>query len=127
MQVPIRIENETKGTRLGDNIKIADSSLRRMVGLLGTPQLEPHSGLLIFPTQGVHTFFMKYPIDIVFINRRRQVIGTRVGLKPYRLSPIMWSAECVLELPEGAIEQSRTEVGDQLVWTREVSAGGTSN
>ncbi len=119
MQVPIRIENETKGTRLGENIKIADSSLRRMVGLLGTPRLEPHSGLLIFPTQGVHTFFMKYPIDIVFINRKKQVIGTRIGLKPFRLSPIMWSAECVLELPEGVIEQTRTEVGDQLIWTRE--------
>jgi uncharacterized protein len=125
VQVPICIENETKGTRLGDKIKIADSSLRRVVGLLGTPNLAPHSGLLIFPTQGVHTFFMKYPIDIVFINRRRQVIGTRSGLKPYRLSPIMWSAECVLELPEGVIEQSRTEVGDQLIWTREKSEGTT--
>jgi uncharacterized protein len=126
MQVPIRIENETKGTRLGDNIKIADSSLRRIVGLLGTPHLEPHSGLLIFPTQGVHTFFMKYPIDIVFINRRRQVIGTRAGLRPFRLSPIMWSAESVLELPEGVIEETRTEVGDQLIWTREVSEQSAS-
>ena len=113
MQVPIRIENETKGTRLGDKISIADSSLRRIVGLMGTPHLEPRSGLLILPTQGVHTFFMKYPIDLVFINKRRQVIGTCKGLKPNRLSRIMWSEESVLELPERAIEQSRTEVGDQ--------------
>src|SRR3569832_1195442 len=119
MQVPIRIENETKGTRLGDTIKIADSSLRRIVGLLGTPHLEPHSGLLIFPTQGVHTFFMKYPIDLVFINKRRQVIGTRIGLKPYRLSLIMWSAECVLELPEGVIEQTRAGGGGRRGGTRE--------
>src|SRR4051794_12265039 len=98
MQGGLRVENVTKGTILGENIKIADSSLRRMVGLLGTPRLEPQSGLLIFPTQGVHTFGMKYPIDVVFLNRKRQVVGINAALKPWRLSRVFWAAECVIEL-----------------------------
>jgi uncharacterized membrane protein (UPF0127 family) len=116
MQVLLRVENQTKSTCLGDKIKIADSSLRRMVGLLGTPRLEPQSGLLIFPTQAVHTIGMKYPIDIVFVDRERRVVGIRKGLRPYRLTPVFWRAECVVELPEGVIDATRTEVGDQLNW-----------
>jgi uncharacterized protein len=116
MQVCLRVENVSKSTTLGENIKIADSSLRRMVGLLGTPHLEPQSGLLIFPTQAVHTFGMKYPIDVVFLDRGRRVVGMRVAVKPWRLTPIFWRAECVVELPVGVIESTRTEVGDQLSW-----------
>jgi uncharacterized membrane protein (UPF0127 family) len=116
MQVCLRVENVSKSTLLGENIKIADSSLRRMVGLLGTSHLEPQSGLLIFPTQGVHTFGMKYPIDIVFLDRERRVLGVRAAVKPWRLSPIFWRAQCVVELPAGVIEATRTEVGDQLTW-----------
>jgi uncharacterized membrane protein (UPF0127 family) len=116
MQVCLRVENVNKKTILGENIKIADSSLRRMVGLLGTPHLEPQSGLLIFPTQAVHTFGMKYPIDVVFLDRGRRVVGIRAAIKPWRLTPVFWRAECVVELPAGVIAATRTEVGDQLSW-----------
>ena len=116
MQVRLRVENVSKNTTLGENIKIADSSLRRMVGLLGTPHLEPQSGLLILPTQAIHTFGMKYPIDVVFLDRGRRVVGMRSAVKPWRLTPIFWRAECVVELPAGVIEATRTEVGDQLSW-----------
>jgi uncharacterized membrane protein (UPF0127 family) len=123
MQVFLRVENLSKSTVLGENIKIADSSLRRMVGLLGTSHLEPQSGLLIFPTQGVHTFGMKYPIDVVFLDRGRRVVGIRSAIKPWRLSPIFWRAECVVELPAGVIAATRTEVGDQLSWGAERRQG----
>ena len=116
MQVAIRVENLSKRTCLGENIRVADSSLRRMVGLLGTSRLEPQCGLLILPTQAVHTIGMKYPLDLVFADRNRLVVGIRKGLKPYRFSPVFWRAECVVELPEGVIETTRTEVGDQLSW-----------
>ena len=116
MQVALRVENLTKSTCLGENIKVADSSLRRMVGLLGTSHLEPQSGLLILPTQAVHTIGMKYPLDLVFADRNRRVVGVRKAVKPNRLSPVFWRAECVVELPAGVIDETKTEVGDQLSW-----------
>ncbi len=87
-----------------------------MVGLLGTTSLEPGCGLLIFPTQAVHTFGMKYPIDLVFLDRKKLVVGLRRSVRPYRLSPIFWKAECVLELPASTIEETKTEEGDRITW-----------
>jgi uncharacterized membrane protein (UPF0127 family) len=87
-----------------------------MVGLLGTTSLEPESGLLIFPTQAVHTFGMKYPIDILFLDRNKKVVGLRPEVPPYRLTPIFWRAECVLELPPGTAKRTNTVVGDVLNW-----------
>ena len=108
--------NLSKGTCLGTNIEIADSPRRRMVGLLGTTHLDPGCGLLIFPTQAVHTFGMKYPIDILFLDGKRKVVGIRPSVRPYRLTPIFWRAQCVLELPSNAIQDSKTEMGDFLQW-----------
>ena len=112
----LRVSNLSKGTCLGSNITVADSPRRRMVGLLGTTSLEPESGLLIFPTQAVHTFGMKYSIDILFLDRQKKVVGIRPDVPPYRITPIFWRAECVLELPAGAAEKSQTAVGDLLDW-----------
>jgi len=110
--------NLSKGTCLGTNIEIADSPRRRMVGLLGTTHLDPGCGLLIYPTQAVHTFGMKYPIDILFLDGKRKVVGIRSSVRPYRLTPIFWRALCALELPSEAIQESETELGDFLQWER---------
>ena len=90
-----------------------------MVGLLGTTSLEPESGLLIFPTQAVHTFGMKYSIDVLFLDRQKRVVGLRPEVRPNRLTPIYWRAECVLELPAGTAKRSQTTVGDVLDWQEE--------
>jgi len=87
-----------------------------MVGLLGTTNLEPQCGLLIYPTQAVHTFGMKYPIDIVFLNSQKKVIAVRPAVPPNRLTRIYWTADCVIELPENTIGTSRTEAGDFVRW-----------
>lgn len=118
----LSVVNLSKNTCLGTRITVADSPRRRLVGLLGTTRLEPECGLLIFPTQAVHTFGMKYPIDLVFIDKLKKVIGIRKAVRPYRLSPIYWRAECVLELPVETVETSRTEVGDLIRWETYVPA-----
>lgn len=112
----LRVSNVSRGTCLGSKIEVADSPRRRMVGLLGTTSLEPQCGLLIFPTQAVHTFGMKYPIDILFLDRKKRVVGVRKAVRPYRLTPIYWQAECVLELPVHVIDTSQTEFGDYVDW-----------
>lgn len=112
----LRVVNLTRDTCLGTKIAVADSPRRRMVGLLGTTSLEPGCGLLIFPTQAVHTFGMKYPLDLIFLDKKKRVVGVRHSVRPYRLSPIFWKAECVLELPASTIEQTKTEKGDSITW-----------
>ncbi len=112
----LRVTNLSKKSCLGTKIAVADSPRRRVVGLLGTTGLEPECGLLIFPTQAVHTFGMKYPLDLVFLDKNKKVIGIRRSLRPNRLSRIYWRAQCVLELPVATIEKTSTEVGDYLQW-----------
>ena len=118
----LRVTNLSKNTCLGTQIVVADSPRRRMVGLLGTTRLEPECGLLIFPTQAVHTFGMKYPLDLVFLDKKKRVVAVRKCLRPNRLSRIYWRAECVLELPVPTIENTSTEVGDYLQWEEQSCA-----
>lgn len=111
----VRVLNATKGTVLGDSVAVADTSLRRMVGLLGRTGLEPGTGMLIIPTQAVHTIAMRFPIDIVFVDRNGCVVHVQPGLVPNRVSGLHWRARLVLELPSGAIAQTGTTVGDELL------------
>jgi len=111
----VRVLNATKGTVLGDSVAVADTSLRRMVGLLGRTGLEPGTGMLIIPSQAVHTIAMRFPIDIVFVGRNGRVVHAQPGLVPNRVSGLHWRAQWVLELPSGAIAQTGTAVGDELL------------
>lgn len=85
-----------------------------MVGLLGSKSLAPGAGLFIVPSQAIHTVGMSFPIDVIFVDRKYNVLGVREAVRPYRLTRIFWKAFGVLELPVGSIGASRTEVGDQL-------------
>ena len=108
------IANTSRNTILGDNIRIADSSAARFKGLLGRRHLDPGEGLLITPSQGVHTVGMQFPIDVVFLGHDWRVIRVRQAMVPFRMTGIYFAASAVLELPAGVISQSLTAVGDQL-------------
>jgi uncharacterized membrane protein (UPF0127 family) len=66
------------------------------------------------PSKGIHTIGMKFPIDVVFLNRRNSVVGLVQGMAPFRLRSVHFTRYSVLELPTGTIKKSRTEVGDQF-------------
>lgn len=108
------VTNLTKTTCLGGRIQVADRGLDGIIGLLGRRSLDSGSGLLIVPTQAVHTIGMAFPIDLVFIDKHNKVVGIRENIPPYRLSRIYWRAKGVLELPVGTIRDTRTSDGDQL-------------
>ncbi|HLW52773.1 MAG TPA: DUF192 domain-containing protein [Candidatus Angelobacter sp.] len=110
----ICVRNSTRGTVVGDQVTIADTLLSRVVGLLGKTMLPQGAGLLIHPSQGVHTLGMKFPIDVIFLDRRLRVLEMRRALKPFRMTSLNFTAASVLELPVNAIENSLTEVDDQL-------------
>jgi len=110
----VAVLNTTKNTVLGERIGVAETSITRMVGLLGKRRLEPGTGLLIIPSQAIHTVAMRFPIDVLFVDRKWKVVHARPAMVPYRMTGIHWKARCVIELPEGTIAKTSTEVGDQL-------------
>jgi uncharacterized membrane protein (UPF0127 family) len=109
----LRITNLTRKTVLGDSIDLADTSAKRRIGLLKHKGLAPGEGLWIVPCESVHTFFMKFSIDLVYLSKDRKVKKVRHAVKPWRMSACL-SAHSILELPAGAAEKTGTQVGDEL-------------
>ena len=110
----LRVANTTRGTDLVRGGRVADNAWTRLVGLLGSAGLAPGEGLLIVPCSSIHMFFMRFPIDAVYLNRDLEVVGLDADLKPWRIGRFYRGARYVLELPAGAIAESATEVGDQV-------------
>lgn len=109
-----RVINVTKECTLARRAKPAFSFSRRLIGLLGRRSLLEEEGLIIEPCLSVHTFFMRFSIDVVFYDRSRIVIAVFSNLTPFRVTPVLKSALGVVELPKGTILFSQTEIGDQL-------------
>lgn len=107
------VRNQTRGTILGDCVEIADTSAKRRTGLLHRERLEQGQGLWIVPCESVHSFFMKFPIDLVYLDRKNKVRRTRKAMAPWRISACL-TAHSILELPVGTIASTGTEPGDQL-------------
>ncbi len=122
----VAVVNTTRETVLGERIAIAETSWSRMVGLLGQSGLEPGTGLLIIPSQAIHTVAMRFAIDVIFVDRRWRVVHVRPAMVPYRLTGIRWKAHFVLELPTGTIARTTTSVGDQLAIREQETAAALS-
>lgn len=112
---PARLKavNRTRDAVLASNLEVADSGKRRNKGLLGRNGLEPGEGLWIVPCESVHTFFMRFPIDLVYLDRKHRVRKVRSAVGAWRLS-VCFTAHSVLELPAGTIRATQTERGDQM-------------
>ncbi len=110
----IRVENVTRGTTVGDRVRVASSSVDRTVGLLRTPGLAPGEGLWIERAPSIHMFFMRYAIDAIFVDRAGRVTKVVSNLRPWRM--VIWArgARDCLELGVGAAAASETEPGDEL-------------
>lgn len=109
----IRILNVTRQTELAGSAEVAETSASRSKGLLGRTSLAAGSGIWIVPCESVHTFFMKFPIDLVYIDRHRRVKKVRSNVPPWRLSACL-SARSIIELPAGTVLHTQTAPGDQL-------------
>jgi len=108
------LRNVTRATTVGTRITIADTSLTRLIGLVGRRRLDAGRGLLIRPSSGVHTFGMLFSIDVIGLSRSMQVVKLWRRLPPFRMTSISWKVHSVLELAAGEIDTRRIEVGDQL-------------
>ena len=92
---------------------VADTGAKRNTGLLKHDKLQPGEGLWIIPCEGVHTFFMKFPIDLVYLDKRLKVRKVRPAVPAWRLSACL-TAHSVLELPAGVAKETGTVAGDVL-------------
>ena len=110
----LRVHNSSRETLLADRAQIADSSKTRKIGLLKHDRLEAGDGLWITPCEGVHTVGMKFPIDVLFLDKQRKVVKIRPAMPRWRMAACLW-AHSVLELPSGTAAATRTARGDQLV------------
>ncbi len=110
----VRVENVTRGTTVGERIRVASSTKDRTVGLLRTPEVKSGEGLWIERSPSIHMFFMRYAIDAVFVSKTGRVTKVVPNLKPWRV--VWWArgAQDCLELRAGATAESQTQVGDEL-------------
>ena len=108
-----RVRTEA-GDVVCERCEIADRLGPRMKGLLGRDGLEPGTGMLIDREPSVHTFFMRFPIDVVFLNRERKIVKIAHALRPWRVAGAV-NAAAALELPAGAAAAAGIGEGDLLV------------
>jgi uncharacterized membrane protein (UPF0127 family) len=105
--------NITKDTVLAGELLVADCFWHRMIGLLLTKELEENRGLLLKPCNSIHTMFMRYPIDIVFLGRDFTVMKTVSNLKPWRTVACR-GAFMAAEFRPGTIAKTKTSVNDTM-------------
>ncbi len=118
----MQVANLTRNTVVATSVEVADSGQTRNKGLLGRKGLPPGGGLWIVPCESVHTFFMQFPIDLIYLDRKMRIKKLRHAVPAWRLSACL-SAHSVLELAAGAILESQTEVGDKLEFSDEAPKG----
>jgi hypothetical protein len=112
----MEIINKTRDTIIARQAVKADTLLRRMIGLLGRREFSQGEALIIKPCNSVHTLFMRFPIDIVFLDRQNKVIKLIPYLKPWRLSSLHISARLCIELPVGTIHSHPISLGDIFIF-----------
>ena len=114
-KTPLIVENQERGQVIVSRGKVADNFWTRFKGLIGSPPLEEGEGLLIVPSSSIHTHFMSFTIDVLYIDKTQQVLAMDENMKPWRMGRIHRGGRFVLELPAGTIAATQTQVGDQLV------------
>ena len=108
----MKVINKTRQTTLAENIIIPQSLLEQSLGLL---QYKTPVAMLLKTHLGIHTFWMKYPIDVLILDRKNHVVAMKKNMKSNRI--FLWNPKCetVLELPAGTIKKTKTENGDTIL------------
>lgn len=106
--------NKTKNTVLADKVLFGQDFFKRIIGLLGKKEFSQGQALVLKPCAAVHTFFMFFPIDVLFVDSNNKIIAAIPNLQPFRISAFYFSAKFAIELPPGVIKSSLTEKDDRI-------------
>lgn len=110
----MKLTNQTRNIILADKLDVADNFLSRATGLLNRKELKAGEGLLIRPCNSVHSLFMRFAIDVLFVDKQNKIVKIIPFFKPFRLSGLYSTAFFVIELPAGTAQSSNTQPGDSL-------------
>ena len=110
----LTVRNKTRGSLMGSRIRVADTFLTRLRGLLFSERLGSGEGLWILPCSSIHSIGMRFEFDALFLGPGGKVVGQYERFRRNCISRVFWNARGVLELPAGTIERTGTEVGDEI-------------
>lgn len=110
--IRIRVINPRTGEVLATDAEVARTFSQRFLGLMGRSSLAGGGGLLLYPVNSVHSFFMRFEIDVLHLDRCGRVLRIIAPLRPGRVGPLVWGGVYTLELPAG--KAAATRVGDSL-------------
>jgi uncharacterized membrane protein (UPF0127 family) len=108
----VRVVNRTRDEVLAERAEMATSYWSRFWGLMGRRELPAGSGMVLKPGGGIHTWFMRIPIDVVHVGKNDVVTHVVRGIRPWRFGPLFVGGQLAIELPSGTAE--RTQAGDQI-------------
>ncbi len=109
-----RLVNDTRGTAVAEDVRLAEGIWSRFWGLMGRKALPEGAAILLRPSSSIHTAFMRFAIDVVFLDRSLRVVKVVPRMKPYRVTVAFGGAHSALELNAGAAARAQVETGDQL-------------
>lgn len=108
----MKIYNSTQNNLIADDVKVAKTFLTRTFGLIPRKSISKDEGLIIKPCCSIHTFFMKFAIDVLFINGKNEIVALYENVKPWRILPIHLSSGYVIELAAGNVYAKNIQKGD---------------
>lgn len=108
----MKVYNSTQNNLIADDVKLADNFVTRTFGLIPKNLLNEDEGLLIKPCCSIHTFFMKFAIDVLFVNKKNEIVALYENVKPWRILPIHPVSHYVIELPAGTINAKKISKHD---------------
>jgi uncharacterized membrane protein (UPF0127 family) len=106
--------NQTRSVSLAHRLRVARTFAGRLVGLLDQSEILPGHGLLLSACRSIHTHFMRFPIDALYVDTELRVVAVIEKMRPFRTGPIVKGAAAVIELPAGTVAATGTKVGDRL-------------
>jgi len=112
----VKAVNQTTGKVLADKLQLKASFFGRLKGLLGASGLGAGEGIILKPCAQIHTFFMRFAIDVIFISADFEVLHVIEAMKPWRLSPIFLKSLYTVEVAGGALKGA-VKPGDRVVFT----------
>jgi uncharacterized membrane protein (UPF0127 family) len=112
----MRLINGRNGAVLAEKVERAETMTARLRGLLGRSSLREGEALVIEPCSSIHTFFMRFAIDVAFLSREGRVVRAISDLSPWRATRIYSSAALAVELPAGTLRRTGTVEGDPLAF-----------
>ncbi len=108
----MKVINASKDAILADEAKMANTFFTRLIGLLNRNSLRKGEALILIPSNSIHSFFMRFKIDVIFLDKTGKVVALLPSFRPWRLSPVYFNSHSTIELPEHTLQLTQTQPGD---------------